>query len=357
MTFVAAPRRQESGKSRRDVLLAGLLASVFATLPLSAFAQGAAAGDEPDLSGVRLVIGVQNSGSTAFRSILDASGAFEDTPYELEWAEFNGAAGAVEALQAGAIDLDVGLNFATPVLVQANASRPWTEEDRPFVIVGANFLHNRGGTTIVVHPDSGIDTISDLEGRSITFARGTAGHYFFLVAAEDAGLDPEAVEVIPMTLTEARAAFIGRSVDSLATSLSNARPLVTSGDGEILATSEGLYDTYNWFVARPEILADPAGEAATADVLRRLQEAALWHADNLETVEEIFVRETGQSPEDAVFAAQEGVSSYVPITPEVVAANQQQGDVFYAAGVAQSEIDAAVAFDDRYNDIVGQAAP
>jgi sulfonate transport system substrate-binding protein len=306
----------------------------------------------PDLSGVTLTIGIQSSGSSSVPAILEASGAFADTPYSVNWANFDGANAAVEALHAGAIDLDIGLNFSTPVLNQANAAQPWTTEDRPYVIIGANLQLNRAGTAIVVHPDAGIETVADLAGRSVSFAKGTANHYFFAIAAEDAGLDLASVELVLMPLSEARAAFVGGSVDALVTAVSNARPLITSGDGVVLATSEGLYDNYAWFVARPEVLADPASEAATADVLLRLQRAAIWQAENLDEVERIYIEVGHQEPGDAALNAAESITTYVPIDAGVIAANQDQAAVFLAAGVAETEIDASIGFDDRFNDLV-----
>ncbi|WGF90900.1 ABC transporter substrate-binding protein [Marinivivus vitaminiproducens] len=311
-----------------------------------------ATAQQADLKDVSLTIGIQSSGSDVVPAILEASGAFDDAPYEVTWANFDGANAAVEALNAGAIDLDVGLNFSTPVLNQANASQAWTVDNRPYAIVGANLQLNRAGTAIVVRPDAGIKTVSDLDGRTVTFARGTANHYFFAIAAQEAGLSLDDVTLALMPLSEARGAFVGGAVDALVTNVNNARPLITGGDGVILATSEGLYDSYAWLVARPEVLADPDREAAVADVIKRLQHASLWHAGHVDTVAEIFERVGRQSPEDAQINARESITAYVPIDHTVIAANQRQAEVFFEAGVAANEIDASIGFDHRFNAIV-----
>lgn len=313
---------------------------------------GPARAEEIDLSKVTLTIGIQSSGSSATVALLEASGAFADTPYTLEWANFDGANAAVEALNAGAIDLDVGLNFSAPVLNQANANTPWTATDRPFVIIGAAKQLNRAGIALIVHPDAGIETIDDLVGKSVSFAKGTANHFFFALAAEAAGIPLEKFNLVLMPLSEARAAFVGKSVDALVTAISNSRPLVTSGDGKVIATSEGLFDSYAWFVARPETLEDPARAAATADVLVRLQKSLLWESQNLDEVARIFEETGRQKPEDARLNAAENITAYVPIDAEVIAANQRQADVFHDAGVAKTRIDAALGFDDRFNPVV-----
>lgn len=339
---------------RHSLSRIGALAAV-ASLSLASLgplAQPVRADPAPDPGAVTLTIGIQSSGSSAAVAILEASGAFADTPYRVEWANFDGANAAVEALNAGAIDLDVGLNFAAPVLNQANATPPWTAGDRPFVIIGADRALNQAGIALVVHPEAGIGSLADLAGKKVSFAKGTANHYFFALAAEAAGLPLDRFELVLMPLSEARAAFVGGSVDALVTSVSNARPLITSGDGQVIATSEGLFDSYSWLVARPEVLADPAREAAVADVLVRLQAARVWEARNLDEVARIFTEAGRQKPEDAALNARESLSAYVPIDAGVIAANQRQADVFFAAGVAKTRIDAAIGFDTRFNDVV-----
>ncbi|MGV6873182.1 ABC transporter substrate-binding protein [Pseudochelatococcus sp. B33] len=347
VTMTALPRL----RSPRSLLPVWLRAAALALAGAFALAADARAA-EPDLSGVSLTIGIQSSGNSIATALLEASGVFADTPYKLTWANFDGANAAVEALHAGAIDVDVGLNFSTPVLNQANASRPWTVDDRPYVIVGANLQLNRAGTAIIVRPNAGIASVKDLAGKTASFAKGTANHYFFAIAAEKAGLDLASVNLALMPLSEARAAFVGGSVDALVTAVSNARPLITSGDGVVLATSEGLYDNYSWFVARPEVLKDPAREAAVADILVRLQKAAVWQSQNLDKVTEIFAKAGRQKPQDAALNAAESITVYVPIDAGVIAANQSQAEVFHKAGVATTAIDAAIGFDDRFNAVI-----
>lgn len=351
--YAASRARVYFSSLRWPLSTVALLAmAIIAAAPLPTATAQDAKGTSANLSGVALTIGIQSSGSAVVGAAIEASGVFKDTPYKIAWANFDGASAAVEALHAGAIDLDVGLNYSTPVLNQANAARPWTRDDRPYVIVGANLQLNRAGTAIVVHPNSGITSVADLAGKSVSFAKGTANHYFFAIAAEKAGLDLNKVNLVLMPLSEARAAFVGGSVDALVTAVGNARPLITSGDGIVLTTSEGLYESYAWFVARPDVLADPAREAAVADVLARLQQAAVWQNEHPDEVARIY-REVGhQKPADAALNAADARSIYVPIDPSVIAANQKQAEIFFEAGVAKTKIDAKIGFDDRFNGVI-----
>jgi sulfonate transport system substrate-binding protein len=105
----------------------------------------------------------------------------------------------------------------------------------------------------------------------VSFAKGTANHYFWVLAALDAGIDPSDVELVLLPLAEARAAFQSGAVDALVTAVTYARQLVATAGGEILTTSQGRFDSYSWVVARPEVLEDPAVAEAAGDLLIRLQ--------------------------------------------------------------------------------------
>lgn len=331
-------------------------ARVFLAIAVSAsqglMAARAAEQEKPGAVSTTLTVGVQSSGSPVAKALLDASRQFEKTPYTIKWVDFSGADGAVEALSAGAIDLDVGLNFSTPVLQQANARQQWTRTARPYAIIGANYQIDRAGTAIVVHPASGIKSVKDLAGKSVSFAKGTANHYFLAIAAQQADLDLARVTPVLLPLTEARAAFIGRAVDGLVTAVTNARPIISSGDGVILKTSEGLYDNYSWLVARPEVLNDPVKAEAISDFLVRLQRANSWQEQNIEEATKVFIKAGHQNPKDAALNAVALISKYVPIDAKVIASNQDQADVFFKSGVVSKKVDASIAFDDRFNEIV-----
>ena len=320
----------------------------------TALAQDNSADAGVDLRGVELVIGIQTASSNANAALVEASGVFKDTPYTLNWAQFNGASAAVEALQAGALDINISLNYSTPAINQANASVAWTLQDRPYVVVGARRQPNVE-IGVVVKPDSGIETMAGLAGKSAAFARGTVNHFFFALASEQAGLAPNEIETVLLPIAEARAAFIGGSVDALVTSLYTARPLVSSGEGKVIADSKGLFETYQWVVVRPEILKDPAKEAAVADILLRLQQQSIWQSENLDAVADIYARESRQSAEEAIATARDTFSYVVPIDGKVIAENQRQIEIFHAAGVANTLVDGSIAFDTRFNNIVASA--
>lgn len=311
-----------------------------------------AVADSPSGEGVTLSVGIQKSGSSLVKELLDSSGALDDAPYSIEWAEFDGANAAVEALNAGAVDFDIALNQAAPVLAQGNSKSPWTAESAPFKVIGASRTEKSPGIAIVAQGDSGIASVADLKGKKVSFAKGTANHYFWVLAALDAGIDPSDVELVLLPLAEARAAFQSGAVDALVTAVTYARQLVATAGGEILATSQGRFDSYSWVVARPEVLEDPAVAEAAGDLLTRLQRANEWASAHPDEVAALYESKAKQSPEDAKLSAAEEIGTYVPIDDSVIKTQQDQADTFLDQDVTTSKVDVHIAFDTRFNELV-----
>ncbi|WP_163032612.1 PhnD/SsuA/transferrin family substrate-binding protein, partial [Pseudomonas viridiflava] len=119
-----------------------------------------------DWSKVKLVLGDQAKG---LRTVVEASKAFEGVPYQVEWANFQGAAPLFEALRAGAVDLAPAGD--TPVLAAATGGAPLR-------IVAVRRSQARS-IAILVPKDSPIQTVADLKGRNVVIssARGSISQY------------------------------------------------------------------------------------------------------------------------------------------------------------------------------------
>jgi len=325
---------------------------------ITVLASGCAAGGDQaatsDSSGLVLRVGIQNSGNSASVETLKASKALDGAPYKVELAEFDGANSAIEALNSGAIDADIALNSSAPVLADGNAAEAWTADSAPFKIIGAVERPADAGTAIVVKADSGINSLVDLKGKKVSFAKGTANHYFFVSAAKKAGLDPSTVELVTIPLTEARSAFIGGAVDALVTSVSNARPLVSKNGSKILVTSQGQFVNYPFLVATKAALADPKKSEALGDLLTRLENSNRWEADHLDEVARIYQTVAAQSAGDARQSATEGVGHYVPLDDKVFDTQQDQANIFYEQGVSKNQVDVHNEFDTRFNSLARQ---
>ena len=83
-------------------------------------------------SGVTLIIGGQNGGTGP---IAQASGAYKNTPYKIEWTNESTSTGEMSALESGAINLGGGGDLSL-IFLQANQVPAWSKSSIPLTLVG-----------------------------------------------------------------------------------------------------------------------------------------------------------------------------------------------------------------------------
>jgi sulfonate transport system substrate-binding protein len=126
----------------------------------------------------------------------------------VEWAgPFPAAAPALEALNAGSIDITAGSSTAC---IAALAARI------PMVIFAYQKI-SAGGEGILVKQDSPIRTLADLAGRSVAVNRGGTGEYLLMRALDKHGVDAGSVRRIYLSPSDSGAAFAQGHVDAWAT--------------------------------------------------------------------------------------------------------------------------------------------
>jgi sulfonate transport system substrate-binding protein len=127
---------------------------------------------------------------------------------KLEWAgPFPAAAPALEALNAGSIDITAGSSTAC---IAALAARI------PMVIFAYQKI-SAGGEGILVKQDSPIRSLADLAGKSVAVNRGGTGEYLLMRALDRNGVDASAVKRVYLSPSDSGAAFTQGHVDAWAT--------------------------------------------------------------------------------------------------------------------------------------------
>jgi sulfonate transport system substrate-binding protein len=123
----------------------------------------------------------------------------------VEWdGPFPAAAPAVEALNAGSIDITLGSSTSSIASLAAKA---------PIVI----FAYQRMGAdaeALVVKDNSPIHSIADLPGHSVAVNRGGTGEYLLMRALETHGIDPATVHRVYLGPADAAPAFASGAVDA-----------------------------------------------------------------------------------------------------------------------------------------------
>ena len=126
--------------------------------------------------------------------------------YSVEWREFPSGPPVVEARNADALDVahsgDAPLIFAQAAGV-------------PFVYFGVSAVSPES-SGIVVPKDSPLQTLAELKGKKVAFAKGSSAHYLVALALEKAGLTFADIKPIYLQPPDARAALLSGTVDAWA---------------------------------------------------------------------------------------------------------------------------------------------
>ncbi|MET0370719.1 MAG: ABC transporter substrate-binding protein [Sphingobium sp.] len=294
-----------------------------AALALSACGGGAKGGR------TKLVLGDQVH---LMQSRAEASGVLDDLPYDIEWANFVGAAPLLEALNAGAVDTAPAGDL--PVILAAAAKAP-------LKIIAATRFDTRD-IGILARPDVSVRRVSDLAGRSVivSSARGSIAHYLLLEAIKEAKVDPKAVEIGFMLPNDAAAAFAAGRIDIWATFGTYQIAAELSG-ARLIRDGEGINSPYALIAAHQGALSDAGKRAALRDLMARQQKAALWAAGHPDGYAALIVKQTGVDPRVAAIMARRQRGLLVAPDAAVIAPLQRVVDRFYADGELPAHVDVA----------------
>ncbi|WP_336966445.1 ABC transporter substrate-binding protein [Sphingobium aquiterrae] len=309
--------------SDRRAFLAGVTALGFSTLGLSACG-GAGKGGR-----TKLVLGDQVH---LFQSKAAAAGVLGNLPYDIEWANFVGAAPLLEALNAGAVDTAPAGDL--PVVLAASAGVPLK------IVAGA--LSSARDIGIIVPPGSPIRSVGALAGHRVivSSARGSISHYLLLEALKEAKLDRRKVDIGFMLPNDAAAAFAAGRIEAWAT-FGIYQIAAEQRGARVLRDGEGINTGLTLIAASQAALDDPAKRDALRDALGRLKRASMWSQANPAAYTRIFAEQTKVDPKLAALVVARQNALLVPPDAAVVRPLQRIVDRFYADGELPAHVDVA----------------
>jgi NitT/TauT family transport system substrate-binding protein len=166
---------------------------------------GGETGGEVELTHVTLILDYLMDGNKAPFALGKEKGFFSDRGIDLEIVEGTGSADAVKFVANGRFDFGLAASPATAQAIAAGV---------PVVQVGVH--QPRPQDVILVHADSGIDELTDLEGGSIVTAQSSDSETFLRPVLENAGVDVSQVEIVPVDINAADRVWLEREYDALA---------------------------------------------------------------------------------------------------------------------------------------------
>lgn len=266
-------------------------------------------------------------------NILKESGILEEKleteGYEVEWREFIHGGKLLEALFTGNIDYGHASDGAG---INAQAG------NKPLVYVGAD-QPNPEGVGILVHDDSGIESIEDLKGKSIGATKGGNHHYLAVLAVKAAGLDVDDVEWVHLNdSAQLRTAFETNKIDAYGTY----DPFFAGAeyDLETINLTEGKdYDYPNRTFYFANVDFNEAHPELVDLILEATDESDQWANENKPEVVQMVSEALDIKGEIIEIAINRREYAVDLINEEIIAAQQRQADVYYEIGLIPKKVD------------------
>jgi sulfonate transport system substrate-binding protein len=269
-------------------------------------------------------------------SVLEKQGTLErdlaPLGFSVEWLEFAAGPQQLEALGAGALDI-ASTAESPPVFAQAAGS--------PLVYL-ATAYPSGGAVSLLVPKTSTARGIADLRGKKVAFQKASIGHYLLVRALQGAGLSISDVQSVFLPPADANAAFSESQVDGWFIWEPFVTRAVQNGSGRVLLDGEALRDTANFYTTT-HAFAD-----AHPDVLRvflaDLAQAERWSRDHPREMAELL--STSLLIDVPTLLEMHHKYSYgvLPITPAVVAKQQDVADLWFRLGFLPTRLDVRPGF-------------
>jgi len=288
-----------------------------------------------------LRVGDQKGG---VKALLEAAGGLKDLPYRVEWSEFPAAAPLLEALNAGAIDS--GYCGDAPFTFAAAAGVP--------VKAISAVRSQQGGLAILVPKDSPVQTLEQLKGKKIGTGKGSIGHQLVLAALEKAKLTKDAVQLVFLPPADAKAAFVGGTIDAWSTWEPYVAQEEIYANARRVITGVGLTPGLGFQVARHDAISTRRAELQ--DFVARHAAARVWALANVDTYAGVWSQLMGiPKPVPQRWFERQQVRP-VAIDATVIADEQFSIDLYARNGLIPKSFDARSVLDGQFNNAVTRVA-
>ena len=297
-------------------------------------------------AGTKLVIADQGERQL---SLLTGSGQLDALPFEYEFATFQGAPSILEAFRADAVDVAWAGEIMTVQSLVAG--------DDVQVVTA---MQTNNGLNMGIAPNaSDIKSLADLKGKRIGYAEGTSQQAFVLRGLDKAGLSVDDVELVPMSLPDFPDALRSNQIDAAPMSEPVfSRYMQTPGATSLPRPEiEDLSEGISYLYSSKKALSDPATAAAIRAYVSAYITSVDWANNNRDAyIDTYFVKSQGLTVEDgARILDTAGITTFPHLDEDLIAIQQHTIDVIDAAGELPKPVEAADAFDLRFDEVVTAA--
>ena len=298
---------------------------VLAALPGAFLAMPALAQPAPKARELR--IGYQRSGTLLIakqQGVLETR--LKPLGFEVKWVEFSFGPPLLEALNVGSVDYGT-TGDAPPIFAQAAKAN---------LLYVAAVEAAGSGSAILVPPGSTLQTLADLRGKRIGFARASSAHNLTIAALEKAGIAWNEITPVQLPPADARAAFERGALDAW-TIWDPYFAVAEKGPGvRVLASAKGIARQNAFFLANGDYTRRNP-EIVTA-VNEELAKVALWAEAHRDEVARVLAEATGIDLASWQRAVQRTEYRVAPLNDAAVAEQQRVADRFHKLGLIPNKI-------------------
>ncbi len=240
---------------------------------------------------------------------------------EVKWVEFTFGPPMMEAMNVGSIDFGTVGN-TPPVFAQAARARVVYIAAQP--TTGAN-------QALLLPEGSTLQSLADLRGKRLAYARGSSAHDLAITAVESAGVAWSDIQRVELPPADAGAAFARGNVD--AWSIWDPFYALTEVQRgvRILVRGQQIGPQNSFFLANRGFADQQPG--LLRDVVAELARIGAWCSDNRSQVAAMQTAETGIPLEAMQRGVDRGAFAIVPMNPAIVAQQQAVADRFHRLGL------------------------
>ena len=313
---------------------------LLATAALGTSAAQAAPSTTQDLRGVTLRVGTYKG---LWRPLLQASGQ-ADTPYKIDWREFNNGVLHIEAINGDALDLGSGSEIPAVFAARQKASVR-------FVAVTHEDLNHQA---TLARKDAPIRSIADFKGKRIGYVRATTAHYYLAKQLAEAGLSFADIDAVSLSPADGLSAFARGDLDAWAIYGYNGQLARTQYGARTIKTAVGYLSGNFPIYANPRTLDDAPRNAAIGDLLQRLQKSFAWINTHYLAYAQAQSAETRVPVGDLVelFNRRSGDYSLAAVDESVLRSHQDVADTFVKLGVLDGPTQVRPLWDRRFNNLL-----
>jgi sulfonate transport system substrate-binding protein len=276
------------------------------------------------------------------KALFDTSGVDHGLPYTVDWSTFPAGPQLLEAARAKAVD--IGQTAETPPIFAQAANAP-------IKIVAVERLTDpsRSPLAIVVSKNSPIASVAQLKGRTVGITQGTITQYFVIKVLQRAGLAYSDITPVNLSPTDGVAALRRGDIDAMSLIDPTLAQATATIGAKILVTGAGYTAGVNYQLVRTDVLADSSRAAAVADFLRRSVQARRWANSHPKEWAAAYAKVNHIPLALAAVTTGRAQFDYVPLTDGIIAAQQDEADVFFQLGLLPRRLSVREQFDLRFN--------